>query len=70
MKEITIDAPRLYQDLLNHFGTANETVPWICSTHWMSMAIAEVETAAKADDWDTVVEIAKNEGFDIDRYIL
>lgn len=66
--EITIDAPRLYRDLQNHFGTANETIPWICSSHWLSAALGELDAAAEADDWEHVVEMAINEGFDIEQY--
>ena len=65
-----IDAPRLYRDLQNHFGTASESIPWICSTHWLSMALAELETAARADDWDTVIKMAQDEGFDLERYVI
>lgn len=69
-KEVNIDAARLYRDLQNHFGTANETIPWICSTHWLSAALAELDTAAEADDWDHVIEMALDEGFDIDQYVV
>ena len=65
-----IDAPRLYRDLQNHFGTANESIPWIYSTHWLSMALAELETAARADDWDTVIKMAQDEGFDLEHYVI
>ncbi len=67
-EEITIDAARLYRDLQNHFGTANETIPWICSTHWLSAALGELDAAAEADDWDHIIEMALNEGFDIEKY--
>lgn len=66
--EITIDAPRLYRDLQNHFGTANETIPWIYSTHWLSAALGELEAAAEADDWEHVIQMAIDEGFDIEQY--
>jgi len=65
-----IDASRLYQDLQNHFGTANETIPWICSTHWLSAALAELDTAVQNNDWDHVIEMAQNEGFQLKSYFL
>lgn len=65
-----IDAPRLYRDLQDHFGTANATIPWIASTHWLNMALAELDTAAQNDDWDHVIEMAQNEGFRIENYFL
>jgi len=68
MKEITIDAPRLYHDLQDHFGTANATIPWIASTHWLNMALAELDTMAENDDWEGICEMAVNEGFDLSRY--
>ena len=70
MNEITIDAPRLYRDLQNHFGTANATVPWIASTRWLNMALAELDTAVQNNDWDHVIEMARNEGFRIENYCL
>ena len=69
-KELHIDATRLYQDLQNHFGTANETIPWICSDHWLTMALAELDTAVENNDWDHVIEMALDEGFDLDRYAV
>lgn len=66
----SIDAPRLYRDLQNHFGTANETIPWICSTHWLSAALAELDVAVQNDDWDHVIGMAQNEGFRIENYFL
>ena len=69
-EEIQIDAPRLYRDLQDHFGTANETIPWICSTHWLSAALGELDTLASNGDWNGVVELAKNEGFNIDDYVI
>ena len=65
-----IDASRLYRDLQNHFGTANETIPWICSTHWLSAALAELDTAVQNNDWDHVIEMAQNEGFQLKSYFL
>ena len=69
-KEIKVDAPRLYRDLQTHFGTANESIPWICSDHWLSAALAELDAAAEADDWDHVIEMALDEGFNIDDYVV
>lgn len=69
-KEIKIDAARLYHDLQDHFGTANATIPWIASTSWLNMALAELDTAAENNDWDHIIEMALDEGFDIDRYAI
>lgn len=69
-QEIKVDAARLYHDLQEHFGTANATIPWICSTNWLSMALAELDTAAANDDWDKVIEMALDEGFDLDKYVV
>ena len=65
-----VDAARLYEDLQRHYGTANETIPWIHSTHWLSAALAELETAAQNGDWDHVIEMAMDEGFDLTKYYV
>ncbi len=73
MMTITLDAeklPQLYRDLQDHYGTANATIPWIASTHWLNMALAELDTAYENQDWEHVVEMALNEGLDIDQYTL
>jgi len=59
---------RLYQDLQRHYGTANETIPWICSTHWLSAALGELDAAMDAQDYDHVIEMALDEGIDVTKY--
>lgn len=59
---------RLYHDLQDHFGTANATIPWIASNHWLDMALAELDTAYDNHDWDKVIEMALDEGIDVTKY--
>lgn len=59
---------QLYTDLRDHYGTANETVPWIYSTHWLNMALAELDTLYTNEDWDAVIQLALEEHLDISKY--
>lgn len=61
-----IDTERLYQDLRTHFGI-------LCTVNkytWASGALAVLDTYAYTEDWDGIINIALNEGFDMEDYTI
>ena len=60
MEEMNINIERLRQDLIDYFGSATPIYPMAI------MDVIEVERAS----YDKLIEIAKNNGFDLDNYIM
>ena len=59
----SLDAPRLYQDLLDHFGTGSRVYGM------MNVALGQIDTYYQSENWEGLLQLASNAGFDLMDYI-
>lgn len=59
---VEIDAEGLYVALMDHFGTS----PF----GWAKAALGQLETLYETGDFDGIIELALDEGFDLDEFIM
>ena len=59
----------LISDLRDHFGTLAASSHWsFFPTSFLKACLAEIDTAVQERDYDRIIQIALDEGFDLDRY--
>jgi len=60
---------RLVSDLRDHFGTLMASGSWYQGpVSFFNACLAELDTALQEQDYDRVLELAMDEGFDMDSY--
>ncbi len=71
MEKIMLDGVRLYRDLRDHFGTMKV----VCHDTWslvpeglIDAILGGLDTAWVECDYDHIIELALDEGFDLDQY--
>jgi len=71
MEKIMLDGVRLYRDLRDHFGTmkASYNDTWhLVPESLVDAILAGLDTAWSQCDYDHIIELALDEGFDLDQY--
>ena len=63
MQEITINMAQLYDALLDHFGSMRVMGP--CMEMLSNGALGNIETMYEAGNYEGLVQLAMNEGFDL-----
>lgn len=59
---MAVDGDRIYNDLRDHFGTGSMQFPF------MVAALGELDAAYQRGDWDHIISLALDEGFDMESY--
>ena len=71
MEKIMLDGVRLFNDLRDHFGTmkASYSDTWhMVPESWVNAMLGSLDTAWRNGDYDEIIELALDEGFDLDQY--
>lgn len=63
MREITVDVDRLYDALLDHFGSMRVMGP--CMEMLSNGALGNIETMYETGNYEGLVRLAMNEGFNL-----
>ncbi len=59
----------LVSDLRDHFGTLAASTDWhMFPTSFFNACLAEIDTACSERDYDRIIQIALDEGMDLDKY--
>ena len=66
MREITIDVDRLYDALLDHFGSMRVMGP--CMEILSNGALGSIETMYETGNYQGLIHLAEREGFDLDDF--
>jgi hypothetical protein len=66
MREVTIDMDRLYDALLDHFGSMRVIGP--CMEMLSNGALGNIETMYEAGNYQGLIQLAQNEGFDLEAF--
>ncbi len=66
MREVTIDMDRLYDALLDHFGSMRVIGP--CMEMLSNGALGNIETMYETGDYQGLIQLARNEGFDLEAF--
>lgn len=66
MREITIDMDRLYDALLDHFGSMRVMGP--CMEMLSNGALGNIETMYEAGNYQGLIQLAMREGFNLEDF--
>ena len=71
MEKIMLDGVRLLNDLRDHFGTMKASYhdTWhMVPEGWVDAALGSLDAAWQNGNYDYIIELAIDEGFDLDQY--
>lgn len=63
--EVEIDIHQLIEDLRDHFGTLKS----VTNHPFLSATLATIDTLAANSDWEAIIALAEQEGFNISTYV-
>jgi len=69
MEQITVDIAAIYRDLKDHFGTLMASQDFhLCGAPWAYGCLASLDTLWSQGNYDEILELALDEGFDMTKY--